>query len=101
MKASMKIKLMVTTLFMSASAHAAGTGIGSKISATFLGIADELTTAAVGVCVVAVIVVGYKMLLSKEQIGPVLWRILAGGAMIAFATQLAKLALSGGSSTGF
>ena len=101
MKASMKIKLMVTTLLMSANAHAAGSGIGSKISQAFLSIADELTTAAVGVCVVAVIVVGFKMLLSEKQVGPILWRILAGGAMIAFATQLAKLALSGGSSTGF
>lgn len=101
MKTSMKIKLMAITLFMSANAHAAGSGIGSKISNAFLSIADELTAGAVGVCVVAVIFVGYKMLLTKDQVGQLLWRILAGGVMIAFATQLAKLALSGGSSTGF
>lgn len=75
-------------------------GIGSTISNSFVGMANELTVAAIGIATLITVAVGVKMWFDSKPVMPMIYRIMGGGLLIAFATQIAKFALGGGS-TGF
>ena len=87
--------MLVPALLASYSTSAfAASGIGTVLKNKFLTIADELTIAAVGIIVVAIIAGAFQSMILKTPVSRWIYGILFCGILVAFASEIGQAILS-------